>query len=156
MENDSILKRWAQRTPLARWHYEYLVTQSRDERGINVGMLYQKDVFRVIGHEAIRIDMPKDFRPTRDLLHAWGRIVNGDTLDVVVCHLPSRYNGKKASDRARKIAHERLKWLMDSICAVRLKPRLVVMGDFNDYPTSKSVKEDFADYVNLKLPLQTA
>ncbi|MCF0180327.1 MAG: endonuclease [Bacteroidales bacterium] len=154
VENDSILTRWTKHTPLARWHYEYLISHSSDERGINVALLYQKEEFRLLGHEFVRVTLPKNFRPTRDLLHAWGRIVNGDTLDVVVVHLPSRYNGKKTSDRARKIAHEKLKMLMDSVCSIRSKPHLIVMGDFNDYPTSSSIKEDFSDYVNLMFPLQ--
>lgn len=156
VENDSILKRWTQHTPLARWHYRYLVTNSPDRRGINVGLLYQPDSFRLLGHESVSVDMPADIRPTRDLLHAWGRIISGDTLDVVVCHLPSRYGGKKASDKARAIAHVRLRTLMDSIVAVRKTPRLVVMGDMNDYPTSKSMCRDFVGYQNLMLPLQKA
>lgn len=156
VENDSILQRWTQRTALAKWHYDYVISRSNDERGINVAMLYQKDQFRLIGQESVQIQMPKGIRPTRDLLHVWGKVVSGDTLDVIVCHLPSRYNGKKSSDKARHIAHIRLKALMDSICVVRQDPKLVVCGDFNDYPNSKLMKEDFQGYINLMDPLQRA
>ena len=156
VENDSIMRRWTQRTPLAKWHYHFLVTDSPDVRGINVALMYQPDDYRVLGHESVRIVMPDDIRPTRDLLHVWGRVVNGDTVDVVVCHLPSRYGGKKASDKARAIAHTYLRHLMDSISACRVNPHLIVMGDFNDYPTSKQVQRNFSGYVNLMLPLQKA
>ena len=156
VENDSIMRRWTQRTPLAKWHYRFVVTDSPDVRGINVALMYQPDDYRVLGHESVRIVMPDDIRPTRDLLHVWGRVVNGDTVDVVVCHLPSRYGGKKASDKARAIAHAYLRHLMDSISACRVNPHLIVMGDFNDYPTSKQVQRNFSGYVNLMLPLQKA
>lgn len=156
VENDSIMRRWTTRTPLARWHYRYIITHSPDVRGINVAFMYQPDEFRVLGHNSVRINMPEDLRPTRDLLHAWGRVISGDTVDVVVCHLPSRYGGKKASDKARAIAHDYLRRLMDSICHIRVEPHLVVMGDFNDYPDSRQVRRHFSGYRNLMLPLQNA
>lgn len=154
VENDSIMQRWTTRTPLARWHYQYIITDSPDERGINVALMYQPDDYRLIGSESLRVDMPEGIRPTRDILHAWGRVIGGDTLDVVVCHLPSRYGGKKASDRARQIAHSHMRSLMDSICLSRQDPHLIVMGDFNDYPTTRQVRRDFSGYVNLMYPLQ--
>ena len=154
VEGDSIMRRWTQRTPLAKWHYDYIVSSSSDERGIRVAMMYQKSEFRLIGHQSVAVPLPEGIRRTRDLLHAWGRIPNGDTLDVIVCHLPSRYSGKKSTDVARHLAHLRLKSLMDSICLVRRNPRLIVMGDMNDYPTSKSMLADFPGYENLMLPLQ--
>ena len=156
VENDSIMKRWTTRTPLARWNYRYIITDSRDVRGINVAMMYQPDDFRVLGHEAVKISMPDNLRPTRDLLHVWGRVISGDTVDVVVCHLPSRYGGKKASDRSRAIAHSYLRRLMDSICHCRVEPHMLVMGDFNDYPDSRQVRRHFSGYRNLMQPLQKA
>lgn len=156
VENDSIMERWTKRTPLAKWHYRYIITKSQDVRGINVALMYQPDDYRLLGYESVKIKMPQEIRPTRDILHAWGRLVTRDTLDVIVCHLPSRYGGKKASDKARSIAHMYLRHLMDSVCSVRQDPHVIVMGDFNDYPTSKQVRKHFAGYSNLMLPLQKA
>lgn len=154
VENDSCLARWTRHTPLRNWRYKYLITDSQDARGINVALLYQPMDFRLIGWEAVRIAMPQGIRPTRDLLHAWGRLVSGDTLDVVVCHLPSRLGGSKQSQPGRKAAHVRMRQLMDSICQVRQSPKLLVMGDMNDYPTTKAFRQDFKDYEDLMLPLQ--
>lgn len=152
--NDSIMRRWTLHTPLAKWHYRYLITDSEDVRGINVALMYQPDDFRLLGSESLRVVLPKSMRPTRDILHAWGRVINGDTLDVIVCHLPSRYGGKKETDMARHIAHTHLRTMMDSVCAIRQHPNLIVMGDMNDVPDSKMMQSDFAGYTNLMLPLQ--
>ena len=80
-----------------------------------------------------------DRRPTRDLLHAWGRISTGDTLDVIVCHMPSRLGGSKARQALRTAAHLRLRSAIDSLLSVRSAPLLVVMGDFNDGPFQPSL-----------------
>lgn len=34
-------------------------------------------------------------RPTRDILHVMGQVASGDTLDVFVCHMPSRAGGEE-------------------------------------------------------------
>jgi len=47
--------------------------------------------------KVLRIPFADRAKRSRDLLHAWGRIASGDTLDVIVCHFPSRRNGRKAS-----------------------------------------------------------
>lgn len=154
VENDSCLARWTRHTPLWNWHYRYLITDSGDQRGINVALLYQPMDFRLIGWQAVRIKMPDGIRPTRDLLHAWGRLISGDTLDVIVCHLPSRLGGSKQSEPGRHAAHETMRQLMDSIQQVRQAPHLIVMGDMNDYPTTRQFQQDFAGYIDMMLPLQ--
>lgn len=156
VENDSIMNRWTKHTPLSRWHYRYVITDAPDARGINVALMYQPQDFRLLGNESFAVKLPKEYHVTRNLLHVWGRVVNGDTLDVIVCHLPSRFGGKKVTDKARSIAHNRLRHVMDSLSEVRLNPHLIVMGDMNDYPDSKSMVGDFAGYDNMMFTLQNA
>lgn len=174
VETDSLVGRWLRCAGLGAWRYAHVVTASPDRRGINVALLYQPALFRLLGWESVRVMMPATCRPTRDLLHAWGRLPGGDTLDVIVCHLPSRYGGVKESELPRQTAHRRLRELMDSVLCVRGRPRLVVMGDMNDYPTTRALsrhlrlhdpaqwpalsadREGWADSLmfNLMLPLQ--
>ena len=40
-----------------------------DQRGIDVALLYQRDRFKLLDYEYIRVSPLKDFRPTRDILH---------------------------------------------------------------------------------------
>lgn len=142
VENDSVMVRWTQHSPFARLGYRYVMTESPDVRGLDVALLYQPGRFRLLGDCSIRVAVPAGCRPTRDLLHVWGISLDGDTLDVLVCHLPSRLGGTKASAPARQAAHHTIRRWADSLAAVRREPRLLVMGDMNDTPhTSSLVRE---------------
>ena len=50
VENDSVLVRLLNTTPLRRQHYRYCMTHGQDTRGINVALLYQRDKFLYRGH----------------------------------------------------------------------------------------------------------
>lgn len=96
VENDYCLKSLIRYSPLREVGYKYVMTSSPDERGIDVALLYQPVSFRLLASQKIRI--PSDslgMRPTRDVLYVSGRVVSGDTLDVFVCHLPSRVGGQR-------------------------------------------------------------
>lgn len=141
VENDSVLRDLTQRSPLKELNYRYVMTNSPDLRGIDVALLYQRDLFKLISFHSIPIPSFKQHRPTRDLLHVSGLLLTGDTLDVIVCHLPSRSGGAKESEPYRLHAARILRTEADSLLSIRLHPQLIIMGDFNDYPTNKSVKE---------------
>jgi exonuclease III len=86
----------------------------------------------------------KTYRPTRDILHVTGLLINGDTLDVFVCHFPSRSTGVKKTEPYRLFAAQILRNAVDSLFAIRFRPQIIVMGDLNDYPHDKSVTNVFA------------
>lgn len=130
VENDSVLWYLTRRTPLKELGYRYVMTDSPDRRGIDVGLLYQPDQFRLI--EATSIVQPSSVRPTRDILHVAGKVISGDTLDVFVCHLPSRMNGEGLTQGHRKITANTLLNRIDSLLLKRENPYIIVMGDMND------------------------
>ena len=70
-----------------------------------------------------------------------GKVVSGDTLDVFVCHMPSRSGGEAKSEPYRLFTAEYLRKTADSVMAVRRRPHVIIMGDFNDYPTNRSIAE---------------
>ena len=119
------------------------MTRSEDARGIDVAVLYQPHTFRLITSQPVRIPLNKEIgnRPTRDILHVSGKVVSGDTLDILMCHMPSRAGGKQQSEPYRLWAAECLKRVADSLSTVRACPYLVIMGDFNDYPSDRSIRE---------------
>ena len=86
VENDSVLTDLTRRSLLRQAGYEYVMTASPDERGIDVALMWSPFAFRLIRHHAIRIDPPKGFRHTRDILYASGEVITGDTLHVFVVH----------------------------------------------------------------------
>lgn len=140
VENEQVMDQWVQHSPLRHCGYRYVMTRSADERGIDVALLWQRDRFRKLTHRSIRVEFPDNtFKPTRDVLHVSGRVLSGDTLDVFVCHLPSRAGGTKESDPARFRVASAVKHQIDSLCSIRHSPCILVMGDFNDPPASKTL-----------------
>lgn len=141
VENDTVLRDLTRRSPLKELDYRYVMTDSPDSRGIDVALLYQRDLFKLLSSRSISIPPLKQHRPTRDLLHVSGLLLTEDTLDVFVCHLPSRSGGAKESEPYRLHAAQILRTEADSILHKRLHPQVIIMGDFNDYPTNKSIRK---------------
>lgn len=141
VENDTVLRDLTQRSPLKELSYRYVMTDSPDQRGIDVALLYQRDMFKLLSSRSIPIPPYKEYRPTRDLLHVSGLLLTGDTLDVFVCHLPSRSGGAKESEPYRLYTAGKLREAADSIMNARSHPQVIIMGDFNDYPSDKSIRE---------------
>ncbi len=141
VENDSVLHHLFHRTALRRWNYRYLISRSPDRRGINVALVYRSNTFRPHAVSALRIPYDADReRPTRDILCVSGTLPCGDTLDVCVCHFPSRSGGQQHTESYRCRTAARLKQHADSIMSVREKPALLLLGDFNDEPSDKSLR----------------
>ncbi|MFZ4456983.1 MAG: endonuclease [Bacteroidales bacterium] len=159
VENDSVIYALTHFSPLKELNYRFVVTNSPDRRGINVALLYQRDQFKLLSSVSHRIHLD---RPTRDLLHVTGKVSNDDTLDVFVCHFPSRLGGENETEELRNTVARELRKQADSIQSIRRNPSILMMGDFNDYPTNeslfqvvgaKSPTDTSARYVNLMLPL---
>jgi hypothetical protein len=114
VENDSCLYDLTRRSPLKEAGYRYVMTDSPDQRGIDVALLYQRGSFKLIQHQSIRIPSKQLKKaPTRDILHVVGKVVSGDTLDVMVVHYPSRRGGKAQSEPHRLLVTEILKQTVD-------------------------------------------
>ena len=139
VENDSVLHDLTRRSPLRRARYAFVHEESPDERGIDVAMLYDSLQFCLLGHEARRIPSEENgFRPTRDLLHVWGkRTPQGDTLHIIMAHLPSRARNGRKGEMHRRLAIATLCRLLDELkgCDVLL------MGDFNAEPRDRIFRD---------------
>ena len=140
VENDSVLFDLTRRSLLRKARYEYVMTASNDTRGIDVALLYSPFSFRLIKADTIRVIPMKEMRPTRDILHVAGEIESGDTLHVFLLHAPSRMGGELYSRPFRMHVMERLCSAIDSLRSAYTDPKLLVMGDFNDYKDSPSLR----------------
>lgn len=142
VENDSVLTDLTRYSVLRNHDYRYILTHSDDLRGIDVALLYQRALFKPIHQQSLRVEKPrKNDRPTRDILYVSGLLLNGDTLDVLVGHFPSRRGGAKQSAPYREKAALCIKAVADSLFRIRKRAQILVMGDFNDYPHSRLVRE---------------
>ena len=157
VEGDSVINYWLQKTSLRQLRYKAVLSDSADSRGILTALLYQPSEFRLLSHESHSVTLPNTSRTTRQLLHVAGRLVSGDTLDLIVCHLPSQYSGAKQSQASRDAAHRTLMHLADSIVQLRHQPYVIIMGDMNEAPSKRHDwwnQHSTHQWSNLMLPLQ--
>jgi predicted extracellular nuclease len=137
IENASVVNDLLEKTQLNHNGYCFLHQDSPDRRGIDVALIYHPEKFQVIGEKQLRVPLPD--RSTRDILFATGIIPNGDTLHVFVNHWPSRYGGELESEPNRIIAAQTVKSVTDSLFLRNIHSNIVIMGDFNDYPSNRSI-----------------
>ena len=132
VENDSVVHDLTHRSMLRNAGYEYVVTDSPDERGIDVALLYSPLTFGYIRSYPIRIAPRKNMKPTRDILYVEGCTASGDTLHVFVVHAPSRSGGEIETHPNRALVTKRLAQSVDSIMQISPDANIIVTGDFND------------------------
>jgi len=141
VESNKCLYELTRFSGLKNFRYNYLHYDSPDPRGIDVALLYLPTLFRPVKSQAIRIQFPAfPESRTRDILFVSGLIPTGDTLHVFVCHLPSRLDGVMESEGKRKYVASVIRLKVDSLFNVNRKSKIVIMGDFNDFPTDPSIK----------------
>ena len=151
VENDSVVHDLVRRSLLRNAGYEYLMTSSPDLRGIDVALLYRHSFFHLLSQESLRVDLkPYGGGTTRDILHVTGLLENYDTLDVYVCHWPSRFGGTDETERFRMCAASVVRMSVDSIFSIRRKPYVIIMGDMNDGPDAPALRDGLKAYAFTK------
>jgi hypothetical protein len=150
IENDAVLKQLIRWTGLGELKYNYIHFESGDHRGIDVALLYRKDLFKPIYSKAFVVDLPGNSR-TRDILMVYGVLNKTDSIYFFVNHWPSRYGGSESSELHRLCASKRLIGLCDSIKAINSQASILIMGDFNDTPLNTSILNVVeSGFVNMK------
>lgn len=130
VENDQCLKKLTYL--LRNCRYDFVHYESADDRGIDVAMLYRKELFKVLCSRPVPVFLDS-LTHTRDILYIKG-VADQDTLHLMVCHFPSQLGGAQASAWKRAKAKAVLQALTDSIYREDKNPKIVVMGDFNGEP----------------------
>lgn len=137
VENDSVMTDLTRRSSLSRLGYRYIMTSSRDQRGIDVALIYNTMSFRPINQRSITPDDGDDSHPLRDILYVSGCLASGDTLHIIVVHAPSKFGGEKKSLPRRMTVMEKTVELVDSIRHTASDARIIISGDFNDTADSQ-------------------
>jgi len=142
VENARVVKDLVQSKYLKKHHYGFVHYDSPDERGIDVALIYNKQFFEYLGSKTHAVYLENDEGErdyTRDILEVTGHL-HGEMVHVFVNHWSSRREGVEESDPKRMIAAKTLKKGIQTIRDTNFNAKIIVMGDFNDDPTSKSVK----------------
>ncbi|MGM0475331.1 MAG: endonuclease/exonuclease/phosphatase family protein [Bacteroidota bacterium] len=140
IENDSVLDDLVNHPILRSCGYRYLHRESPDHRGMDVALLYREERFRVITWKVHKSPTGDRFSATRDMMHVSGRWGRGDTLDLLLVHLISRYSGTGATAGYRYRQAQQLARLADSVRLKRRHPLVLLAGDFNEEPGGYSLQ----------------
>lgn len=141
IENITVLQDLVKQPKLKSRNMEIVHYNSPDERGIDVGLLYNPRYFKVKASHSLTVPLKNDDgtpRHTRDILYVFG-LLDGEPIHVFVNHWPSRRGGEEASAPSRALAAKVARTCIDSILGINPQAKIVLMGDLNDDPVSPSV-----------------
>jgi len=140
VENNAVLEALSRQPEIAGRRYRYVWYDGPDPRGINVALVYDPAIFRVLKSEPLHVDISATGGKvvTRDVLHVQG-ILAGETVDIFVNHWPSRRGGEDASDAKREAAARVNRNAVDALFRKNRNANIIIMGDLNDNPDDKSV-----------------
>ncbi len=126
--------------PVFKRAYDFVHYDSPDRRGIDVALLYDRNIFTVLSHEKIKVvlETNENFK-TRDILYVKGALEGDDIVHFFVNHWPSRREGTRKTMPKRIAAAQCLSNKTLNILRSDPMAKIVIMGDFNDLPVSKSI-----------------
>ncbi|HEX9980636.1 MAG TPA: endonuclease/exonuclease/phosphatase family protein [Flavobacterium sp.] len=165
IENRRVLEDLVKQPKLIGKDYGIVHFDSPDKRGIDVGLLYQKKHFKPTSYVNIPLMIYKDAEKpakdkketeeatddkteadkednriyTRDQLLVTG-LLDGEEVNVIVCHWPSRSGGEKKSAPLREAAARLTKKITDSLQSIKPDAKVIILGDLNDGSFNRSVK----------------
>ena len=132
---DSLIKKY-----IHQKNYKVAYDESPDERGIDVGLIYNADIFKLLSLKADTVKLPDKY-PTRLILNVKLVTKNKDTIYVFVNHWPSRIGGEEKSEIKRVTAAMILRTEVNKILLKNPNSNIIIVGDFNDEPKNKSIAE---------------
>ena len=143
VENATVVQHLIQDSQLEDNDYGIVHFDSPDERGIDVALLYKKAAFLPTSAKSQRLLLfdAEGFRDyTRDQLIVGG-LLDQEQFYFIVNHWPSRSGGESRSKPFRMEAARLNRKILDSIWHLDPTAKIIEMGDFNDDPTSDSIKK---------------
>lgn len=142
IENEEVLKDLVASKHLKDLNYKFVHYDSPDERGIDVALLYDETIFKVAYSKTYTVDLldeKGDPDYTRDILLVSG-LFEGLELHLIVNHWPSRRSGDIETEHKRMKASEKVTEIISELKEKNPIAKVIVMGDFNDDPSSNSIK----------------
>ena len=127
--------------------YDIVHYESPDRRGIDVGVLYNKNKVNLIRSSPIKVELPNG-NPTRDILYLKFQ-KDIFSFHLYVNHWPSKYGGAKKTIPLRIAAAQALRSHIDEILTINSDSEIIVIGDLNDEPNDLSVLNHLKASINL-------
>ena len=140
VEKRSVLQDLITRTYLMKYDYGIIHEESGDPRGIDVCLIYRKDVLTLLFYKYFKpAGFPEGEFRTRSVLYSkW--LIADDTIHLFLDHWPSRRGGVLAGESLRTSISGMLKEKADSISkSVNRQAKIIIAGDFNCTPEDNEI-----------------
>ena len=140
VENSGVLYKLLSSSLLRKYDYKVVHYDSHDRRGIDVALLYRSSVYRKVSSSVTVPEYDGQKLSTRDILQVCLESVDGERMNVLVNHHPSKYGGSQASESRRDAAMTAMRNLCDSLAVADSGIPVIAMGDFNDTPDGEQFR----------------
>ncbi len=138
VEHESLLKKMISKY-MAGINYQTAYRESPDERGIDNGLVFNADKFKLISISADTVHLNNNDQ-TRFILNVNLLLkTSKDTIKLFINHWPSRYGGAEETEIKRIKAASTLKKTIDNYLNQNRNSKILIMGDFNDEPANESI-----------------
>lgn len=142
VENRNVLEDLIRTNHLKNKNYGVVHYDSPDGRGIDVALLYKKELFKPTYHKSYFLKLKKEngrLEYTRDQLLVSGYL-DGELIHFIVNHWPSRREGEKKSRYKREAAARLNLKIIEDVKKQDPNAKIIIMGDFNDDPSNSSIQ----------------
>ena len=145
VENRKVLEDLIYGTYLSKFSYGIVHEESPDIRGIDVCLIYRKNLAKLIEYKYfIPSGIKREKYATRSVLYT-KFVISSDTIHLFVNHWPSRRGGVLAGEDLRLAISSMVRDKADSIMKISPKvAKIVFLGDFNCSPDDQEVKSMIA------------
>ncbi|MBA3679786.1 MAG: hypothetical protein H0W73_01155 [Bacteroidetes bacterium] len=141
VENKNVLNDLIFKSNLKTRKYISICSTGMDTRGINVGFIFDTSIFDLMDSEEIKV--VNDLLPyyaTRNILHITLKFkTTGEPIHFFVNHWPSRRDGEMETEAKRIYAAQILRNKINELHQKDPEVKLIIMGDLNDSPKSRSI-----------------
>lgn len=144
IENQAVLENMVNKF-LPDLDYKIAYMESPDNRGIDNGLLYKTNKFKLLNMQADTVYL-SDGWPTRLIFGVNLLTQNSEKITVFINHWPSRSGGQEESEPNRIAAAKTLRGAVDRIFNKDVNAKILALGDFNDEPINISVLETLKAY----------
>ncbi|MDH3003902.1 MAG: hypothetical protein NHF97_00350 [Flavobacteriia bacterium] len=149
IENKIVLLDLINQPCLRKYNYGIIHHNSYDHRGIDCGIIYNKQRFipyNIKYYDIIIYGKNNNRIYTRDILLVEGKL-DGEYIYLIVNHWPSPISNNSYIKRNK--ASKVLISIINEIQNKNKNAKIIIMGDFNDNPNNNSIKSILYKYNNI-------
>jgi hypothetical protein len=141
VENKKVIEDLIAQPALKKFNFGIVHHDSPGPHGLDVAFIYNKDVLQEVFDAFLRIEFPFDSADTtRDIVYFKGFMTEEFPVYFFINHWPSNGEEKTDAEKKRITVAMKLKAKIENIYLGEPAARIIIMGDFNDNPDSKSMQ----------------